>query len=243
MPHLIREGVRLEFEECGAGEAVILHHALTSDRSAWQANGVAQTLSATGFRCVLVDAVGHGDSEDAQDTARSSLAARVADVIAIADRLSISRFGFVGYSMGAWVGTGLLAKHPMRISHLVLAGWDPLEGARLFTDRVNEQERRREFLELAGLLTADAPVSARRLSGYADTYMELFRNVPAFPIRAKDVERILLACGIEDPYFENAKRAASMSGAKFQPLAGDHLQAFRSPDLARIICSWLSDEP
>lgn len=239
MPTLERRGVRLVCEEWGTGEPVILHHALTADRTGWLVNGMVDALLESGRRCVLIDAAGHGASGDPDSPARISLEQRVADVRAIADALALERFAFVGYSMGAWVGTGLIDRYPERLTGAVLAGWDPIAGAQLFTALSGREERRAEFSHIAQRLTAHAPVSPRRLSSFEDAYLGLFDDLPALDELGREGLPVALMCGRTDPYHANAMRAARLLGADFFRLAGDHLTAFSSPEFAKATISWL----
>lgn len=100
----------------GAGEAVVLAHAIGLDHHMWDA--VAATL-APGFRVVAIDARGHGASPvPARPYALRDLAD---DVAALLDRLRIARAHWVGLSMGGMVGQAFALAHPRRLGRLVLA--------------------------------------------------------------------------------------------------------------------------
>lgn len=236
---LERYGVRLAYEARGAGEPVILHHALTADRTGWIGNGMVDALLDSGRRCILFDAVGHGASGDPDSPDRISLEERVADVLAIADALALESFAFVGYSMGGWVGTGLIDRCPERLTGAVIAGWDPIAGAQLFTALSEREERREEFSNLARQLTARAPVSIGRLSSFEDAYLGLFDDLPALDDLAAHNLPLALMCGRTDPYNANAMRAAKMMSADFFRLTGDHVAAFSSPEFVKETIGWL----
>ena len=243
MPYLERDGARLFYEECGTGKPVVLHHALTADRTGWIRNGTVEGLIAIGHRCILIDGIGHGESSDAASAHRISLHQRVSDVIAVADALSLRSFAFVGYSMGAWIGTGLVERHADRLDGAVLAGWDPIMGARLFTALTDRDDRRREFAQIVRKLVGDIPMHRTRLEGYEETYLRLFCEIPSLETLGSVDIPLALMCGREDPYYANAQQASKLIGARFCELPGDHIQAFVAGRFGELVAEWAAGVP
>jgi 3-oxoadipate enol-lactonase len=100
----------------GAGEAVVLVHAIDMDHRMWDA--LAPFL-ARQLRVVRVDLRGHGKSPvPARPYALEDLAE---DVVAVLDRLSIDKAHFVGLSLGGMVGQAFAIDHAQRLGRLVLA--------------------------------------------------------------------------------------------------------------------------
>ena len=107
--------VELDFEQCGAGEPVLLIHGFPLDRRIWQAQVPAL---AERFRVVAPDLRGHGRTPPDDDT--SSLDDFAADLFHLMDRLGAATFGAAGHSMGGYI---LLAMHrlaPQRLTRLAL---------------------------------------------------------------------------------------------------------------------------
>ena len=74
------------------------------------------------YTAVLVDLIGHGESDAPEDPARYSMERCVDDLLTLADRLEISEAVWMGYSMGGRVGLCLGATAPERCRALILEG-------------------------------------------------------------------------------------------------------------------------
>lgn len=244
MPTIEREGATLHYVERGAGPAIILQHALSADARSWDAIGVADALVEQGFRVILPDALGHGRSGPAAAD-RVGLSSRVADIIAIVDALAIEQFHYAGYSMGGWLGTGLMAAVPERLRSVAIGGWDPVDGARRFTALTNPSERRSEFLVKIAALVGDAGGDSAalqvRLSGFADTYARLFTDLPSIAALFENETPLALAVGERDPYLDPVVAAADALGIDPVIIPGDHVSAFLDPRHARFLTDWLRE--
>lgn len=124
MPYVFNEGIRIHFRTIGQGPAIVLQHGFTDSMEGWAAAGWVEPL-ATAFRVILIDARGHGQSDKPATPAAYAPAHRVADVLAVLDALGIRHCGFVGYSMGGWIGVNLAARAPERLWGLVAGGIHP----------------------------------------------------------------------------------------------------------------------
>jgi 3-oxoadipate enol-lactonase len=109
--------VALRFSDsAGAGEAVVLVHAIGCDRRMWDA--LAAALVPT-HRVIRVDVRGHGESPVTPRPYSLDLLAD--DVAALLDRLAIRRAHWVGLSMGGMIGQAFALRHPDRLGKLVIA--------------------------------------------------------------------------------------------------------------------------
>ncbi len=243
MPTIERDGATLHFAERGSGPAVILQHALSTDARSWDAIGVADALVAQGFRVILPDALGHGRSA-ATEPGRVDLDSRVRDLIAVADSLGLDRFHYAGYSMGGWLGIGLLRDAPERLLSLSITGWDPIDGARRFTKFTDMAERRGEFIDRIQALTAQTAGRSQpdtaRMAGYADTYERLFRDLPSITTLIEHDVPIMLGVGRDDPYHEPVAAAADALGIEPIEIPGDHITAFLDPVYAAALVRWIA---
>ena len=204
-------------------------------------------LVSAGYRCVTPDSIAHGASTIPQLSERYKLSERTADVLAVADAVGADQFAFVGYSMGAWIGMGLLAESSQRVPFCLLAGWDPLRGAHLFTKTTDPKLRNREFMDLATALLAlrpgAVPETAECLQGMARCYEQLFAPLPSLELlsvgAAAATPAIAVFCGNRDPYFDNAKDAAHRLTAQFATCEGDHLTTFNHPHFTQQALRWI----
>ncbi|WP_320044506.1 alpha/beta fold hydrolase [uncultured Desulfobacter sp.] len=105
-------GIQLAYEEAGKGPAVLLIHGFPLSRKMWRSQ--VQALSEAGFRVVVPDLRGFGESESGTGTGSTDLLAD--DLIALLDHLGIEIAVVGGMSMGGYVMLNLLARYPERFS-------------------------------------------------------------------------------------------------------------------------------
>src|SRR5262249_23622919 len=109
------DGVRIHYQEKGAGAPLVLIHGYTSSTFAW--NDGFEPLSQE-FRVIAVDLKGFGFSgkPDGDYTRR----AQGELVIRLLDQLKIDRAILCGNSMGGEVSMNAAVRHPGRVSALIL---------------------------------------------------------------------------------------------------------------------------
>ena len=119
----------------GAGEAVVLVHAIGCDVRMWEELGAAL---AHGYRVVCIDVRGHGRSPVGPRPYSLDLLAD--DVVAVLDRLDIRTVHWVGLSMGGMIGQAFALRHGGRLEKLVIANttssYGP-EGRQMWEARAN----------------------------------------------------------------------------------------------------------
>ncbi|ROO85362.1 pimeloyl-ACP methyl ester carboxylesterase [Actinocorallia herbida] len=114
------DGVQIGFEVVGEGPPVVLLHGFFGDRSTWRDAGYVAGLA--GFRLVLVDGRGHGESGRPHDPGAYDVTRQGDDVLAVLDALGIAKASVWGSSMGGIVALHLLARHPARMDRVVATG-------------------------------------------------------------------------------------------------------------------------
>lgn len=105
-------GIQLAYDEAGKGPAVLLIHGFPLSRKMWRSQ--VQALSEAGFRVVVPDLRGFGESESGTETGSTDLLAD--DLISLLDHLGIEKAVVGGMSMGGYVMLNLLARYPERFS-------------------------------------------------------------------------------------------------------------------------------
>jgi 3-oxoadipate enol-lactonase len=120
-----------------AGPVVLLGASLGTDLRLW--DRLAAELSAD-HRVVRFDTRGHGRSP--APAGGYSLEGLAADVVALADRLDVERFSYVGLSLGGAIGQVLALEHPDRLHSLVLCCTAPVFGDPVTWRERAEQVRR-----------------------------------------------------------------------------------------------------
>jgi pimeloyl-ACP methyl ester carboxylesterase len=121
-----RDGARVYFEDQGGdGAPVILHDGFADSVQDLREWVMANAIASEGFRVILADHRGHGRSDKPHDPAAYAMPLRVADAVAILDRLGIERAHFVGRSWGGRLCFGIGEHVPGRVRSLVIGGNQP----------------------------------------------------------------------------------------------------------------------
>ena len=124
MPFAMNNGVRIHYEVEGAGPPLVLQHGFTDSMVSWYDRGYVDALKQHNL-LVLIDARGHNASDKPHDPEAYAAELNVGDVIAVLDRLSISKTRYFGYSMGGLIGFGMAQFAPTRVGAMILGGASP----------------------------------------------------------------------------------------------------------------------
>ena len=120
MPYIdTDDAVKLFYEECGDGEAVIFVHEFAGDYRSWEPQ---MRFFSRRYRCVAYNARGYPPSDVPADSDRYSQLRAVADIVSVMDALSIEKAHLVGLSMGGFAVLHFGLEHPERAHSLVVAG-------------------------------------------------------------------------------------------------------------------------
>jgi pimeloyl-ACP methyl ester carboxylesterase len=142
-------GVRLRYDESGAGPALLLSHGFGATGRMW--DGERRAL-ADRWRVIAWDMRGHGDTEGPDDPAQYSAELTVGDMRGLLLHLGIRRAIIGGLSLGGYVSLAFHARHPEMTRALVLCDTGP--GYRNAEARAGWNERafrRADELESRGL--------------------------------------------------------------------------------------------
>ena len=96
-----RDGVALAWHEMGEGRPVVLFHGLFSDAETnWIKFGHAALLAGQGFRVIMPDLRGHGESARPHDPSAYPPDILAEDGLALIDHLALEDYDLGGYSLG-----------------------------------------------------------------------------------------------------------------------------------------------
>ena len=129
-------GIRLHYAEAGAGPAVLLCHGWPETWYSWRHQIPA--LAAAGYRVLVPDMRGYGDSGAPQPVADYTIFHLVGDMTGLIDRLGIGEAAIVGHDWGAIVAWHAALFRPDRfravaalsVAHTPRASMPPLEAIR-----------------------------------------------------------------------------------------------------------------
>jgi len=155
-------GRRLRYLELGEGDGapVLLVHGFGADLNTWM---FTQSVLAEGRRVIALDLPGHGGS--AKEVGAGDGESLTDAVEGALEALGIGRGHLVGHSMGGAVAALLALRRPDLVSSLTLiasAGLGPeINGS--FIDGFVRMARRREAVEILGLLVHDPALLSRTM--------------------------------------------------------------------------------
>ncbi len=99
---------------------VVLLHGFTGSTATWQE--LSLLLAKAGYCVIVVDLLGHGQSDAPIVPERYEMDCAVDDLVALLGTLGHERACWLGYSLGGRLALALALRHPERISALVLEG-------------------------------------------------------------------------------------------------------------------------
>ncbi|HKZ08959.1 MAG TPA: alpha/beta fold hydrolase [Methylomirabilota bacterium] len=122
MAHAAVNGVRVRYDESGAGPALLLSHGFSATGRMWDDQ---RRAFADRWRVIAWDMRGHGDTESPDDPARYSADLTVGDMRALLVHLGIRRAVIGGLSLGGYMSLFFHAQHPEMTRALVLCDTGP----------------------------------------------------------------------------------------------------------------------
>lgn len=211
MPFATRNGVRIYYEERGAGPVLLLLHGAGGGWRAWepQLEGLSDA-----FRVVAWDARGYGNSDvPAAPITQHDFAL---DAGALLDHLRAPQAHICGLSMGGMTAQQLYELFPERVRSLVLAatmpGFGSLPNSQALLDKslaaLTDEGFRANARKRATLLLGNSPdptlvetLTARMQAIKPETYRQAFASMYAvdfFPLLPTITVPTLIISGRED---------------------------------------------
>lgn len=137
---VMANGVRLHVTDQGHGPAVVFVHGFPAIGSSWrqQANAVTQA----GYRAIVPDMRGYGDSDAPDDPAAYTPFQTVGDLVAILDHLELADCTVIGHDFGANIAWNAAMMRPDRFRAVfgISVAFRRLDGPS-FLDRLREAGR------------------------------------------------------------------------------------------------------
>ena len=239
------DGTQLAYRDAGDGRPVILIHGYFSTAQVnWWKYGHARRILDAGFRLILPDLRGHGDSARPHDAASYPPDVLMRDGFALVEHLGLNDYDLGGYSLGGRTTVRMLA-NGAKPGKVVISGM----GLRGLTDTLGRGEYFRhvltnlgsfergspEWLTEAFLKTTggDAPALLRILDTFVDTPEEAIRAI-AQPV-------LVLAGEQDDDNGAVEELADVLPDARLEIVPGNHMSAVTRPELGRAIAEFLTD--
>jgi pimeloyl-ACP methyl ester carboxylesterase len=240
--------VKINYIDEGSGAPVVLVHGFASSlHGNWRAPGIVDAITAAGRRVIALDCRGHGRSGKPHDPAAYEGNRMGDDVIALMDHLGIDKADLIGYSMGGYISSRLLAAYPDRfnsvvlagIGDAVLAGWRR-ERTQAIAAAMSGERVEGEQAEVAKGFRAFAQASGNDLEALAAMQRAGRGAVDVEKLKSTSVP-VMVLVGDKDSLVGTGERlAAAIPGATHVTVPGDHLTAVGAPELKQALVDWLT---
>lgn len=238
------DGERIAWREMGEGRPVILIHGYVSTAEVnWVKFGHARAVGERGFRVIMPDLRGHGDSAKPHDPAAYPPDALMRDGLALLAHLGLTDYDLGGYSLGARTTVRMLVNGaaPKRVvlAGMGLTGVVQTEGRgdyfrNVLTNLGSFTRGSSEWMTEAFLKTTGGdPVALRHI---LDTNVD----TPGAAL-SRIVQPTAVICGADDDDNGSAQALAdALPGGRFVAVPGNHMSAVTKPELGRAIAEFLA---
>ena len=232
------DGINIVYNDAGTGEPVLLIHGFINSRKSWDNTQLKQDLLDKGYRVIVPDLRGNGDSDKPQDKEAYENDAEVKDLKLLMNHLNIQSYKAVGYSRRSIVLAKLLTTDK-RIEKAVLGGMgidftNPDWDRRIMFDKAFDGE--------VNETTKDAVDYAKSI--YADLrslhLQQKYQPVTSKKKLGKIKIDVMVICGDEDWDNGNAKELSNafVNGILVR-VPGDHNGTYKTADFSDEVLRFL----
>jgi pimeloyl-ACP methyl ester carboxylesterase len=238
-------GLPIAVHVAGQGRDLVLIHGYFSNAyTNWVRYGHAARLVEAGFRLIMPDLRGHGESGKPQDVAAYPPDALTDDNLAVIDQLGLTDYDLGGYSLGARTTVRMLARGatPRRV---ILAGMG-LRGLvhtldkggyykNVLTNLGTFERGTSEWMTEAFLKTTkgDPVAMLHILNTFVDTSAETI---------ATFMQPTQVICGADDQDNGVAQELAeTLPNGRYVEIPGNHMNAVTRKELGQAIVDFLTD--
>jgi pimeloyl-ACP methyl ester carboxylesterase len=238
-----RDGADLAYREIGEGRPVVLIHGYFSTATVnWLRYGHAGVIAARGYRVIMPDLRGHGDSARPHDAAAYPPDVLTDDGFALIDHLGLTDYDLGGYSLGGRTAIRMLVRGA-KPGRAIVAGMG-LEGIlhtaqrgevfrRILTNLGTFERGSPEWMAEAFLKTIGGdPVALLHVLGASvDTPRDALARIamPTLVVAGED----------DDDNGSSEALAAALPEGHCVLIPGNHMSAVTKPDLGTAIAGFL----
>lgn len=239
-----RDGLDLAYREMGTGRPLILIHGYFSTAMVnWMRYGHAAKIAARGFRVVMPDLRGHGESAKPHDASFYPRDVLADDGLALVEHLELSDYDLAGYSLGARTTVRMLARGATA-RRAIVAGMG-LEGI------LHTGGRGGHFRNILTNLGKHKPGSAEWL---AEAFMKTvggdpiallnvlntFQDTPREALERIEIPTLVLTGAEDDDNGSAEALAAALPKGQYVVVPGNHMSAVTKPDLGAAMADFLA---
>jgi pimeloyl-ACP methyl ester carboxylesterase len=241
-----RDGLELTYRETGDGRPLVLLHGFTATASQWLDHGPAAALAERGYRVILPDLRGHGDSARPHDPASYPSDVLADDGLALIDQLGLDDYDLGGYSLGGRIVLRMLVRGAQP-AHAVVAG----QGLAAVSTAASSGTNRRVLTALAngdgiepGSPDAEAAHWITHLGGDPCALLHVLNSLVATPhgaLRQVDTPTLVVVGDQDHDHASADALAAVLPNARFTRVPGNHWTALTGPEFSIAIMAFLAE--
>jgi pimeloyl-ACP methyl ester carboxylesterase len=240
------DGVELACREAGSGRPLVLLHGFMGTGSHMFDYGLAGGFAERGYRVIVPDFRGHGDSARPHDPAAYPPDVLADDGLALVGHLGLGDgdYDLGGYSLGGRIVVRMLARGA-KPGRAIVAG----QGLAKVSGPQGGGVNHRVLSALASGAAIEPGSPDARMAGWisemgADPVALLHVLNSLVPTPEDALRQIaipaLVAIGDKDERSDADQLAALMPDARFVSVPGDHGSAFAAPELSAAIAAFLA---
>jgi pimeloyl-ACP methyl ester carboxylesterase len=238
-----RDGAKLAYREMGEGRPLVLVHGYFSTATVnWVRYGHAAAIAARGYRVIMPDLRGHGDSAKPHDAAAYPPDVLADDGFALIEQLGLTDYDLGGYSLGARTTVRMLARGASP-GRAILAGMG-LEGIihtagrgahfrRILTNLGTFKPGSVEWMAEAFLKTVGGdPVALLHI-------LDTFVDTPREALARIGMPTLVLVGAEDDDNGSAEALSAALPEGRCAIVPGNHMSAVTKPELGAAIADFL----
>jgi pimeloyl-ACP methyl ester carboxylesterase len=241
-----RDGAQLAYRVLGEGRPLVLIHGFFSTAMVnWVRYGHAEKIAARGYRVIMPDLRGHGDSAKPHEAAAYPRDVLTDDGFALLEHLGITDYDLGGYSLGGRTTVRMLVRGatPRRaiVAGMGLEGIVDTTGRgahfhRILTNLGTFQRGSAEWMAEAFLKTVGGdPLALLHVLGTSvDTPREELARI--------GMPTLVVAGAEDDDNGSAAELAAALPDGRYTAVPGNHMNAVTKPELGAAISEFLGVE-
>jgi pimeloyl-ACP methyl ester carboxylesterase len=238
------DGTKIAYTDNGNGELVLLIHGFIVDGDVnWGKSELKKQLLNQGYRVIIPDLRGNGNSDKPQNEDAYKNGAEIKDLMALIDHLDVEIYMAIGYSRGSIVLANLLTKEK-RITKAVFGGmgigftnpnWNRrIDFGNVFAGRTEPNEMTRGAVNYAKNANADFKILGYLQDYQPETSIAELNNISI---------KTLVICGDEDLDNGNPKELLQeLPNSKLSIVSGNHMSTFNSIGFAESIIDFLKEK-
>lgn len=232
------DDTKIAYTDEGKGKPILLIHGFINTRKSWDNTALKNDLLEKGYRVIIPDLRGNGDSDKPHEDDAYSQDAEVIDLMFLMVELRISKYSAVGYSRGSILLAKLLTKD-RRVKKAVLGGMgidftNPNWNRRImfqdaFEGKITEETK--DAVEYAKSIRADLKCLHLQQKHQSVTSKRQLQIIKA---------KVLVIAGDEDTdNGDPATLSQAIPKSKLQIVKGDHNGTYKTTDFSKAVISFL----